>query len=119
MERMPLTVFVPNPYPPLKINSTDSGPSSLWVRNASENRSRSSREAKLLPADTLRVRLIDLLGSGDKQLLGYSGTHAQTKPAAVGLWRDFITAYLAPGVPVTDSAPYGRPWSALRRRRCT
>ena len=45
-----------------------------------------------------QLALFDLLGSRDKQLLGYAGAHAETKPAAIALWRDFIALHLAPGV---------------------
>jgi dienelactone hydrolase len=44
-----------------------------------------------------QLALFDLLGSRDKQLIGYAGTHAETKPAAIALWRDFIALHLAPG----------------------
>ena len=37
-----------------------------------------------------QLALFDLLGSSDKQLIAYSGTHGQTKPEAVSLWRDFV-----------------------------
>jgi dienelactone hydrolase len=51
---------------------------------------------EIFPRDG-QLAFFDLLGSRDKQLLGYSGAHAETKPAAIGLWRDFITGHLAPG----------------------
>lgn len=44
-----------------------------------------------------QLALFDLLGSPDKQLLGYSGAHAETRPAAIGLWRDFIAGHLSCG----------------------
>lgn len=43
-----------------------------------------------------QLALFDLLGSQDKQLIGYAGPHAQTKPAAITLWRDFIVGHLGP-----------------------
>jgi dienelactone hydrolase len=50
---------------------------------------------EIFPRDG-QLALFDLLGSRDKQLTAYGGTHAQTKPAAVGLWRDFVSSHLAP-----------------------
>jgi pimeloyl-ACP methyl ester carboxylesterase len=44
-----------------------------------------------------QLTLFDLLGSSDKQLIAFSGAHAQTKPAAVALWRDFVAGHLAAG----------------------
>ena len=44
-----------------------------------------------------QLALFDLLASGDKQLAGYAGTHAGTKPAAVARWRDFISRRLCTG----------------------
>lgn len=44
-----------------------------------------------------QLTLFDLLGSEDKQLAGYTGMHAETKPAAVALWRDFMSRHLAAG----------------------
>jgi dienelactone hydrolase len=41
-----------------------------------------------------QLALFDLLGSQDKQLIGYSGAHGETKPAAVALWRDFVRDHL-------------------------
>jgi dienelactone hydrolase len=43
-----------------------------------------------------QLALFDLLGSRDKQLIGYAGPHAETKPAAVALWCDFVAGHLAP-----------------------
>ena len=43
-----------------------------------------------------QLALFDLLGSRDKQLTGYPGSHAETKPAAVALWREFTRGHLAP-----------------------
>jgi hypothetical protein len=45
-----------------------------------------------------QLSLFDVLGSPDKQLIGYAGTHAQTRPTAIILWRDFISRHLAPSV---------------------
>jgi dienelactone hydrolase len=43
-----------------------------------------------------QLKLFDLLGSADKQLIAYPGPHEETRPAAVTTWRDFIAAHLAP-----------------------
>ena len=43
-----------------------------------------------------QLALFDLLGSPDKELAGYAGTHAETKPAAITRWRDFIARHLSP-----------------------
>lgn len=48
---------------------------------------------EIFPRDG-QLALFDLLGSPDKQLIGYFGPHAETKPAAITLWRDFITGHL-------------------------
>ncbi len=37
-----------------------------------------------------QVAMFDLLGSREKELIGYAGPHAETKPAAVALWREFV-----------------------------
>jgi dienelactone hydrolase len=42
-----------------------------------------------------QLALFDLLGSADKQLIGYAGPHGQTKPEAIAVWRDFIAGQLA------------------------
>jgi hypothetical protein len=39
---------------------------------------------------------IDLLGSPEKELAGYPGQHAEIKPAANTLWREFVARRLAP-----------------------
>jgi len=49
---------------------------------------------EIFPRDG-QLALFDLLGSTDKQLLGYSGAHAETRPAAIALWRDFMVGHLA------------------------
>jgi len=41
-----------------------------------------------------QLALFDFLGARDKQLMGYAGTHGETKPAATALWRDFIVSHL-------------------------
>ena len=43
-----------------------------------------------------QLKLFDLLGAADKQLIAYPGLHGETRPAAVTAWRDFIAARLAP-----------------------
>jgi hypothetical protein len=50
---------------------------------------------EIFPRDG-QLALFDLLGSRDKQLIGYVGTHGETKPTAITLWRDFISRHLAP-----------------------
>jgi hypothetical protein len=41
-----------------------------------------------------QLALFDLLGSPDKQLIGYVGSHAETERAAITLWREFIACHL-------------------------
>ncbi|MFI6494865.1 dienelactone hydrolase family protein [Streptomyces sp. NPDC050564] len=41
-----------------------------------------------------QLGLFDALGSRDKQLAGYTGTHTETKPIAITLWRDFVCQHL-------------------------
>lgn len=69
---------------------------------------RTAREAVCVTAPTLfhlqwddeifpregQLDLFDLLGSTDKQLIAYSGAHAETRPQAVATWRDFVTEHL-------------------------
>jgi dienelactone hydrolase len=50
---------------------------------------------ELFPRDG-QLALFDVLGSRDKQLIGFSGPHAETRPEAVDLWRDFIARRLLP-----------------------
>jgi dienelactone hydrolase len=45
-----------------------------------------------------QLALFDLLGSQDKQLIAFTGPHAETRPAAIALWRDFMACHLAPSV---------------------
>jgi hypothetical protein len=49
---------------------------------------------EIFPRDG-QLALFDLLGSRDKELAGYAGTHSETKPAAITRWRDFIARHLA------------------------
>jgi dienelactone hydrolase len=42
-----------------------------------------------------QLALFDLLGSAEKELIGYTGPHAETKPAAIALWREFVARRLA------------------------
>lgn len=42
-----------------------------------------------------QLAIFDLLASPDKQLIAYSGTHAETRPEAVDAWRRFICAHFA------------------------
>ena len=43
-----------------------------------------------------QLALFDLLGSPDKQLTGYAGRHAETRPTAVALWCEFTSCRLDP-----------------------
>jgi hypothetical protein len=49
---------------------------------------------EIFPKDG-QLALFDLLGSRDKHLDGYDGTHGETPPAAVARWRHFISRHLA------------------------
>jgi hypothetical protein len=49
---------------------------------------------EIFPKDG-QLALFALLGSRDKQLDGYDGTHSETQPAAVARWRHFISRHLA------------------------
>jgi dienelactone hydrolase len=42
-----------------------------------------------------QLALFDLLGSQEKQLAGYAGTHSETKPTAIAEWHRFISRHLA------------------------
>jgi hypothetical protein len=43
-----------------------------------------------------QLALFDLLGSPEKELTGYAGPHAETKPAAITRWREFVARRLVP-----------------------
>jgi dienelactone hydrolase len=72
---------------------------------------RTARDAALITAPVLfhlqwhdeifprdgQLALFDEFGSPDKQLIGYAGPHAETKPAALAQWREFIASHLAAG----------------------
>ena len=49
-----------------------------------------------------QLALFDLLGSQDKQLIAYTGSHRETRPAAISAWRDFISCHLRPSDPGLD-----------------
>jgi len=51
---------------------------------------------EIFPSDG-QLALFDLLGSKDKQLLGYPGPHTRTPATAINAWRDFICGHLASG----------------------
>jgi dienelactone hydrolase len=51
---------------------------------------------ELFPRDG-QLALFGALGSKDKQLIGFAGPHAETRPEAIALWRDFIAGHLAKG----------------------
>ena len=65
---------------------------------------------ELFPRDG-QLALFDVLGSRDKQLMGFAGPHAETRPEAIAAWRDFITRHLVPdeGHGAGPSAPLGEP----------
>ncbi|HEY5399977.1 MAG TPA: dienelactone hydrolase family protein [Trebonia sp.] len=48
---------------------------------------------ELFPRDG-QLALFEQFGSPDKELIGYAGPHAETKPQAVARWRDFIAGHL-------------------------
>lgn len=48
---------------------------------------------EIFPRDG-QLALFDLLGSPDKQLVGYPGTHSETNPTAVAKWRHFVSHHL-------------------------
>jgi dienelactone hydrolase len=48
---------------------------------------------EIFPRDG-QLALFDLLGSRDKQLIGFAGPHAETRPEAIAAWRDFIARHL-------------------------
>ncbi|BCJ64857.1 hypothetical protein [Polymorphospora rubra] len=52
------------------------------------------RHDEVFPRDG-QLALFDLLGSPDKELAGYPGGHAETRPTAVGRWREFVSRRLA------------------------
>jgi len=41
-----------------------------------------------------QLALFEALGSRDKQLIGYAGSHAETRPEAIAYWRDFVARHL-------------------------
>ena len=81
---------------------------------------RAARDGSLITAPTLfhlqwhdeifpsggQLALFELFGSPDKELIGYCGPHAETKPQAIARWRDFIVGHLA-GQSQADSAEPG------------
>ena len=48
---------------------------------------------ELFPRDG-QLALFDLLGSPDKRLIAFSGRHAETRPAAIAIWCDFVRSGL-------------------------
>lgn len=48
---------------------------------------------ELFPRDG-QLDLFDALGSPDKQLVGFTGRHGETRPAAVAQWREFVREHL-------------------------
>ena len=61
---------------------------------------------KIFPRDG-QLALFDLLGSRDKRLIAYPGPHAETKPEAITVWRDFLLRYLTPTTCGDLSSIYG------------
>lgn len=49
-----------------------------------------------------QLALFDLLGSRDKQLIAYTGSHGETRLTAIAAWRDFISWHLRPSDPGLD-----------------
>ena len=49
---------------------------------------------EIFPRDG-QLELFDLLGSPNKQLVAFTGPHAETSPVAVAVWRDFTLRHLA------------------------
>ena len=45
-----------------------------------------------------QFELFDLLGSPDKQLMAFAGSHATTPPEAIAHWRDFVAHHLGSAV---------------------
>jgi dienelactone hydrolase len=41
-----------------------------------------------------QLEFFDLLAAADKQLIGYAGPHAETKPEAISAWREFVASHL-------------------------
>jgi dienelactone hydrolase len=48
---------------------------------------------ELFPRDG-QLALFEEFGSPDKELIGYPGPHAETRPQAIARWRDFIAGHL-------------------------
>lgn len=48
---------------------------------------------EIFPRDG-QLALFDLLGSPDKQLVGYSGSHGETRPEAITKWCDFVASHM-------------------------
>jgi hypothetical protein len=72
---------------------------------------RVAREARLVTAPALfhlqwddlvfprdgQLAFFDRLGSPDKELIGFAGAHAETRPEAIVRWRGFVARHLAGG----------------------
>lgn len=57
-----------------------------------------------------QLALFNLLGSTDKRLIGYAGSHTDTTPSAVAAWREFIVRHLVgQGAQFTGTLPAGHP----------
>ncbi|MGW1062018.1 hypothetical protein [Micromonospora rubida] len=51
---------------------------------------------ELFPRDG-QLALFDILGSRNRQWVGFAGRHAETEPAAIVLWRDFMSRHMDRG----------------------
>ncbi len=49
-----------------------------------------------------QLELFDTLGAREKQLIAYTGTHAQTNPTAATTWTEFVARHLRPGFAPLD-----------------
>jgi dienelactone hydrolase len=84
---------------------------------------RVARDARLVAAPVLfhlqcsdevfprdgQLALFDALGSRDKQLIGFAGRHAETRPEAVAAWRDFVVRHLVQQSPGAKPSAPGSP----------
>ena len=52
-----------------------------------------------------QLALFDLLGSRDKQLIAYTGSHGETRTTAIAVWRDFISWHLRPSAQASIAKP--------------
>ena len=62
---------------------------------------------EIFPRDG-QLALFEQFGSPGKELLGYAGPHAETKPQAIARWRDFIACHLSADRATRGGPPAGR-----------